>query len=177
MKVHEKPASLVRFGPFTANLHSGELWRDGVRIRLQIQPFEVLRTFLERPDELITREELQNKIWPSDTFVDFDQGLNKAVNKLRDALHDSADRPQYIETIPRRGYRFIAPVVVELPVATEPVVASVEPKRFATRPKVWALALTAGVLLTVLFFAVFENRSVELQSSNSIAGLPLLVQD
>src|SRR6266404_4347216 len=104
---------LVRFGVFTANLQSGELWKEGTRIRLQIQPFQILSIFLERPNELITREELQRKVWPSDTFVDFDQGLNKAINKLRDALHDTADNPRFIETIPRRGYRFIAPVVFD----------------------------------------------------------------
>ena len=99
---------LVRFGVFTANLSSGELWKSGFRIRLQTQPFQILEAFLERPNELITREELQRRIWPSDTFVDFEQGLNKAINKLRDGLQDTADKPQFIETVPKRGYRFIA---------------------------------------------------------------------
>src|SRR5437879_4142849 len=120
MSFPKNSSSLVRFGPFTANLHSGELWKGDVRIRLQTQPFHILSLFLERPNELITREELQRKVWPSDTFVDFDQGLNKAINKLRDALSDTADDPKFIETVPKRGYRFIAPVVVERePVSTE----------------------------------------------------------
>src|SRR5438309_7898633 len=77
--------SVLHFGAFTANLESGELWKHGIRIRLQIQPFQILTMLLERPNELVSREELQRKLWPSDTFVDFEQGLNKAVNKLRDA--------------------------------------------------------------------------------------------
>src|SRR5437879_10529179 len=113
MTLQEKPPSLARFGAFTADLRSGELWKEGVQLRMQIQPFQILSIFLERTNELITREELQGKVWPSDTFVDFDQGLNKAINKLRDALHDTADNPRFIETIPRRGYRFIAPVVFD----------------------------------------------------------------
>src|SRR6266478_2691020 len=103
---------LVRFGVFTANLQSGELWKEGTRIRLQIQPFQILSILLERPNELITREELQRKLWPSDTFVDFDHGLNKAINKLREALSDSADSPRFVETVARRGYRFLAEVKV-----------------------------------------------------------------
>jgi len=104
---------LVRFGLFQLDVATGELLRSGRRIRLQEQPFKVLTLLLERPSELITREELRQKLWPADTFVDFDDGLNAAVKKLRYALGDAADNPTFIETIPRRGYRFIAPVVVE----------------------------------------------------------------
>jgi DNA-binding winged helix-turn-helix (wHTH) protein len=87
-----------------------ELRKHGVPIRLQEQPFRVLATLAERPGEIVTREELRERIWPKDTFVDFDQSLNKAVNRVREALHDDAGTPQYVETVPRRGYRFIAPV-------------------------------------------------------------------
>ena len=101
---------VARFGLFEVHLRSGELRKDGRRIRLQEQPFDILVMLLERPGEVITREELRQKLWPADTFVDFDHGLNNAVNRLREALNDSADSPRYIETLPRRGYRFIATV-------------------------------------------------------------------
>src|SRR3954463_15739796 len=110
MTSRKNSSRFSRFGPFSVDLSSGELWREGIRIRLQVQPFEILRVFLERPNELITREELQNKIWQSDTFVDFERGLNKAINKLRDALCDTAENSHYIETVPKRGYRFRAQV-------------------------------------------------------------------
>lgn len=100
----------VRFGPYEADLHTHELWKFGTRIKLVGQPFEVLSILLSRPGELVTREELRGRLWPGDTFVDFNHGLNAAVNKLRDALSDSADSPRYVETLPRRGYRFIADV-------------------------------------------------------------------
>ena len=103
-------AHLVRFGVFEVNLKTGELRKQGIRIKLQDQPFQVLAMLLEKPGELVTREELQTRLWPKDTFVDFDHSLNKAVNKIRDALSDSANTPRYIETMARRGYRFIAPV-------------------------------------------------------------------
>lgn len=109
----EPLAQAVRmcFGPFEADLRSGELRKDGVRLKLQDQPFQVLVLLLEHAGDVVAREELRQRLWPADTFVDFDTGLNSAVKKLRDALADSADKPRYIETIPRRGYRFIAPVV------------------------------------------------------------------
>lgn len=96
-----------RFGPFELDLHTGELKRDGSRLRLQGQPAQFLVLLVSRPRELITREELRAKLWPEDTFVDFDHGLNNAVNRIREALGDSAASPRYIETIPRKGYRFI----------------------------------------------------------------------
>ncbi len=100
----------VRFGSFEANLNVGELHKQGIRLKLYDQPFQVLAMLISRPGELVTREEIQQKLWPSGTFVDFENGLNSAVNRLRDALGDSADEPKFIETVPRHGYRFIAPV-------------------------------------------------------------------
>src|SRR5215208_8199411 len=102
---------VVRFGPFELNRRTGELRKAGVRINLPDQPFQVLTRLLERPGELVTREELGQRLWPADTFVDFEHGLNAAVRRLRDALGDSAEMPRFIETLPRRGYRFIAPVL------------------------------------------------------------------
>src|SRR5579863_2415440 len=105
----------VRFGVFEADLRSGELRKHGVRIHLQRQPFKILSALVERPGELVTREELRQRIWGPETVVDFDHSLGSAVNKLREALCDSADTPQFIETLAKRGFRFIAavePIVV-----------------------------------------------------------------
>jgi len=100
----------ISFGLFEVDQHAGELRKQGLRIKLRDQPFQILLLLLARPGEVVSREELQKKLWPADTFVDFDRGLNKAVNHLRDALGDSAESPRFIETLPKRGYRFIAPV-------------------------------------------------------------------
>lgn len=101
---------IARFGVFEIDLAAGELRKNGVKLRLQEQPFQVLATLLERAGDVVTREELRQKLWPSDTFVDFDHSLNTAVNKVREALGDSASSPRYVETLARRGYRFLAPV-------------------------------------------------------------------
>jgi len=97
----------VRFGVFEVDLRAGELRKRGVKIKLQDQPFQILQILLERSGEVVTREEIRGRIWPADTFVDFDQGLNNAIKRLRESLSDSPDNPRFIETIPRRGYRFI----------------------------------------------------------------------
>ena len=103
-------SSFIRFGFFEVDQRSGELRRQGVKVKLQEQAFLVLQMLLEQPGEIVTRQELQNRIWPPDTFVDFEQGLNNAAKRLREALSDPADAPRFIETIPRRGYRFIASI-------------------------------------------------------------------
>jgi cholera toxin transcriptional activator len=104
---------IARFGVFELDLAAGELRKNGAKLRLQEQPFQVLALLLERAGDVVTREELRQKLWPADTFVDFDHSLNTAVNKLRETLGDSASSPRYIETLARRGYRFIAPVQTE----------------------------------------------------------------
>jgi len=101
---------IIRFSTFEIDLHAGELRQRGQKVKLQEQPLQILAALLERPGELVTREELRCKLWPADTFVDFDHGLNAAVKRLRDALGESAERPIFVETVARRGYRFIAPV-------------------------------------------------------------------
>src|ERR1700719_1837689 len=100
----------MRFGAFEASLQSGELRKHGLRIRVPGQPFKILAIFLEGTGEGVTRDELQKNLWAAATFVDFEHSLNSAVKKLREALGDSADNPRHIETLPRLGYRFIAPV-------------------------------------------------------------------
>src|SRR6185369_5638485 len=125
----------LRFGIFEADLRTGELRKRGARVRLQEQPFQVLAVLLTRPGDLVTRDELRGRLWTADTFVDFEHGLNKAINKVREALGDSAESPRFVETVPRRGYRFIADVtVVDL--------ESVPPETYA--PSTVGDTLTAG---------------------------------
>jgi DNA-binding winged helix-turn-helix (wHTH) protein len=127
------PVARYKFDEFEADLRAAELRRNGARLKLQLQPFQVLVALLERPKEVVTREELRQRLWPQDTFVDFDHGLNTAMVKLRDVLGDSASSPKYIETIAKRGYRFLGspeaileqpPVAVSQPPAVAPVAAT-----------------------------------------------------
>ena len=103
-------SKLARFGTFELDLNTGELTKNGRRLKLQEQPFRILSLLLQQPGQTITREQLKDALWPSDTFVDFDHSLNAAIAKLRQALGDSAENPRFIETLARRGYRFLAPV-------------------------------------------------------------------
>ena len=157
---------IILFGTFQARMDAGELFREGIRLKLGGQPFQVLEILLSRPGEVVTREELRTAVWQSDTFVDFDHGLNSAINKIRDALCDSASNPRFVETVPRRGYRFIAPVSqpeTNLPAAAITVVDPPErpphPAPPATNPpsRIWigaiagasaVLALVAGLSLS-----------------------------
>src|SRR5258708_747805 len=156
--------AVLRFGPFEVDLASGELHKHGVRLRLQEQPFQILVMLLENPGEVVTRDELRNKLWTSDTFVDFDVGLNNAVLRLRNALGDSADSPRFIETLPRRGYRFIAQVDAPVPTpiheSTGPSTAGYQQKtvpspadvsiQVATQPLGWPRARTIWTVGSVL---------------------------
>ena len=110
MEADTSSYQIVRFGAFEVDVRAGELRKNGLKIKLQQQPFQVLSVLLQRPGEVVTREELQKGVWPADTFVDFDRGLNKAINRVREALGDNAESPRFVETLPRRGYRFIAHV-------------------------------------------------------------------
>ena len=115
MEVLLRSRRVTRFGPFDVDLRAGELRKRGLKIRLQQQPFRVLALLLEHPGEVVTREELRQAIWPADTFVDFDEGLDATIYKLRNALGDSSENPRFVETLPRRGYRFITPVEEVVP--------------------------------------------------------------
>src|SRR6266480_91786 len=134
---------VVRFGVFQVDLRAGELFKQGIKIRLQQQPLRVLALLLEHPGEVVTREDLRQAIWPAGTFVESDVGLDAAIHKLRNALGDSAENPRLVETLPRRGYRFIAAVDgVAQPLEASP------PKR---KVLVWAggLAVAAALLLAL----------------------------
>jgi cholera toxin transcriptional activator len=146
MAVPQSNNRVVRFGVFEVDLSAGELRKNGVKLRLQGQPFQVLTLLLERSGEVVTREELQQKLWPSDTFVDFDHSLNTAINKVREALGDSASSPRYVETLARRGYRFIAPVQRESNAATVPAAQIPAPASDAAGPSSRAGAEPAAVI-------------------------------
>lgn len=163
--------SSIRFGIFELDLEAGELRRNGAKIRLQEQPFQILVSLLERPGKVVTRDELRKKLWPADTFVDFDHGLNAAIRRLREALDDSADTPRFVETVARHGYRFIAPVdVPRLPAAEGseriPPAASVPPQTSSSAviaaAKQHKLGVAAGLFagLIVLSAAAFGVYSL-----------------
>jgi DNA-binding winged helix-turn-helix (wHTH) protein/tetratricopeptide (TPR) repeat protein len=131
MPQHAPAGRIVRFGSFEADLQEGKLTKAGIRIRLQEQPFQILALLLERPGQLVTREEIRQKLWSRDTFVEFDDALNTAVRKLRAALNDSADNPRFLETVPRRGYRFVAPVAwAAEPRAVAPITSPVRQRPY-----------------------------------------------
>jgi TolB-like protein/DNA-binding winged helix-turn-helix (wHTH) protein len=141
-------ARRFRFGLFEADLNTSELRKSGLKIKLQEQPFQILALLLEHRGELVTREELRKELWPADTFVDFDVGLNVAVKKLRDAIGDSAENSRFVETIPRHGYRFISRVEEVSPVAAESRPPSMKTWR---RIAIWAGTLAvAGTLILLL---------------------------
>lgn len=127
----------IRFGLFEVDLQSAQLRKGGRKVKLQDQPFQILSMLLERPDQVVTREELRTALWPVDTFVDFDHGLNAAVKRLRDALGDSAENPRFVETLARRGYRFIAPVSIrqEILAPNSQSFPSREPRMRLLRPR------------------------------------------
>jgi len=173
----------LRFGVFEVDLRAGELRKHGLRIRLQQQPFQILEMLLRRPREVVTRDELRAALWPADTFVDFDHGLNKAINKIRDALGDSAESPRFVETVARRGYRFIAEVVsldgeADSSKELKPqsaVLASTapDPKRLQRLnfAKAVGLFFIVAAVVTLAWTVYARNRA--LPSIHSLAVLPL----
>src|SRR5690348_129232 len=128
------PILKYRFDEYEADLRAAELRRKGNRLKLQMQPFQVLVALLERPKDVVTREELRQRLWPEDTFVDFDHGLNTAVAKLRDVLGDSASSPRYIETVAKRGYRFLAAVQTQSDQPTKAPTPDVSPVHSSAAP-------------------------------------------
>ena len=185
-----RPAGRVVFRPFEVDFRTGELRKNGVRIRLQAQPFRILEMLVEHPGDVVTRDELKNKLWPAATFGDFDHGLNKAVNKIREALNDSAPNPRFIETVARRGYRFIAAVtVVDEPPRTVELLSGEEDEakrrierpaeNVPVRPRVskrfaWTvLGSCAALILAVIVMWRREAPAHRPSGIRSLAVLPL----
>ena len=157
-------AEILRFGTFEADLRAGELRKQGKRVKLQEQPFQVLTVLLQRPGDVVTREELRSQIWPEDTFVDFDNSLNTAINKLREALGDSADNPRFVETLPRRGYRFLAPVTGNDGAPTGTVAGAtttLTPRHRKTIAAVAVIVLVLGIGGALLWRARHQPRLTE----------------
>lgn len=160
----EDAARVFRFGVFEANEASGELRKHGVRIKLHSQPFQLLLMLLEKPSEVVTREEMRQRLWGSGTFVDFDHGLNTAVNKIREALDDSASTPRYVETVSGKGYRFIAPVIPpeqgsrpQVPVTGGAVLTTPEELPVASRTLVRALLLLVQAMYAGFYLGALAN--------------------
>jgi eukaryotic-like serine/threonine-protein kinase len=145
-------STVIRFGTFEANLRSGELRKHGTKLKLGDQPFSVLAILLAQPGDVVTREDLQKQLWPTDTFVDFDRGLNKAINRLRDALGDSADAPRFIETLPKRGYRFIGTIetagILNPPTTSPPYAAEIQPPTIKVPDKRRGAARTRNAIMS-----------------------------
>ena len=194
MTTNAQPSRRLRFDEFEIELRSGELWERGHRVRLQDQPFQVLSVLLERRGEIVTRDELKQILWPADTFVDFDDGLNTAIRKIRDVLGDSAEKPRFIETIPRRGYRFVGRLAdvrpAILPSLMEESKANSEqantgldlsdsavlaPQRTLLSGR-WRVLLTGVAALTVFSFALllYRSRSANTPKQPAVKSLAVL---
>src|SRR5262245_770242 len=179
MDLGETTPRVLRFGAFELDRRSGELRKDGLRVRLQEQPLRILEALLDSPGEPVTREVLRQRLWPDDTFVDFDSGLNRAINRLRAALGDEADNPRFVETLERRAYRFIAPVAAPeaVPPAPSSEPAEVPPRR-PRRLARWlggAAAAVALVALSISFAPALRRAAASTGRIpiRSLAVLPL----
>lgn len=178
-----------RFGPYELDPAEGKLSRDGIRVKLQDLPFRLLVLLLEKPGEVVTREEVRRRLWPQDTFVEFDNSLGVAVRKLREALHDNADTPLFVETVPRRGYRFLAPVSHEYPAGDlreaketppSPLEAELAERPSAavsSRPWFSRYGIAAGLVLLLVGFTIYEFRPVPRPSSGMVQAVGKLPPD
>jgi DNA-binding winged helix-turn-helix (wHTH) protein len=166
-----RSSGIVRFGVFEVDLRAGELYRAGHKIKLQIQPFHALALLLERPGEVVTREEFEKRLWPGDTFVDFDHSLNTAIKKLRQALGDNKEKPRFVETLPKRGYRFIG----------KPEHAAPPSPAKPPAPSSWVgqcARLRADGKLSFALVSVDEEAAAErekLEAASDDVGLSLLI--
>lgn len=169
-----RASRLIQFGDFSIDPHAGELFKKGTKIKLQQQPFQVLAILLERPGDLVTREELRERIWPADTFVDFDHSLNTAVKKLRQALGDGTQKPRFVETLPRKGYRFLGTVKGAAEVAPAPTV-----KRNAASKNVGRVFEVRGDGKEKYLLAAVDHASQKeqgrLDAANDDVGFSLLI--
>jgi TolB-like protein/DNA-binding winged helix-turn-helix (wHTH) protein/Flp pilus assembly protein TadD len=164
---------IVRFGLFQLDLKAHELHKAGVRVKLQDQPFRVLALLVDRAGQVVTREELQQKVWPTDVYVTFDQGVNNAIRKVRDALEDSADNPRFVETVARQGYRFIAPVNA---VQRRPLIPPFR-SRLHNRRNTALIGLTSAIVLAFLAYWTWQRSAMRAKSSSRRAVLAVLPFD
>jgi DNA-binding winged helix-turn-helix (wHTH) protein len=168
----------IRFGIFEVDLQAGELRKQGVKSKLQEQPFQLLQILLERPGEVVTREELRQRIWRADTFVDFEGGVNNAVKRLREALGDKAENPRFIETLPKRGYRFIGEVngsVQPIPAnRLRAAVSSLDVTRPSPKPLRKGVLIGIGIGLAALLLAIL---GLSTHSANDKASIHCRVAD
>ncbi|HUC55154.1 MAG TPA: transcriptional regulator [Candidatus Cybelea sp.] len=171
MSSPSRSSGMVRFGVFEVDLRAGELYKAGRKIKLQIQPFDALALLLERPGEVVTREEFEKRLWPRDTFVDFDHSLNTAIKKLRQALGDNKENPRFVETLPKRGYRFIG--------KAEYLAASLPAKAPAPSSGIGQLArLRSDGQVSFVLVSVDEEAAAErekLEAASDDVGLSLLI--
>ncbi len=171
MSSPRRSSGVVRFGDFEVDLRAGELYKAGHKIKLQIQPFHALALLLERPGEVVTREEFEKRLWPGDTFVDFDHSLNTAIKKLRQALGDNKVNPRFVETLPKRGYRFIGKL--EYAAATLPAKTSAPSSGVGQLAKLCADGKLSFALVSVDEEAAAERDKLEAASDD--VGLSLLI--
>jgi DNA-binding winged helix-turn-helix (wHTH) protein len=172
MALLPRSANVVKFDVFEVDLRAGELYKAGRKIKLQDQPFHVLAMLLERPGEVVTRDELQKRLWPADTFVDFDHSLNTAIKKLRQALGDDKKKPRFVETLPKRGYRFLA--IIKAPAA--PIALKPAPAASKWVGRVAKVSCEDG--LSFVLVAIDEVTAAErqkLDAANDDVGLSLLI--
>jgi DNA-binding winged helix-turn-helix (wHTH) protein len=172
MALLPRSANVVKFDVFEVDLRAGELYKAGRKIKLQDQPFQVLAMLLERPSEVVTRDELQKRLWPADTFVDFDHSLNTAIKKLRQALGDDKKKPRFVETLPKRGYRFLA--IIKAPAA--PIALKPAPASSKWVGRVAKVSCEDG--LSLVLVAIDEVTAAErqkLDAANDDVGLSLLI--
>jgi DNA-binding winged helix-turn-helix (wHTH) protein/Tol biopolymer transport system component len=173
----DQTGRVTRFGAFEIDLQAGELRKSGLRVKLQDQPFQILALLLERPGQVVTREELRQRLWPADTFVDYDHNLNSSIKKLRQALGDDSDNPRFVETLPRRGYRLIVPVAASIPLAGE-LAEEVPPARPEARDRTslyWFVAIGA-VIVTAGALAVWKT-GIQTPSSPKVIRFTALTSD
>lgn len=178
MAAPAQASPFYRFGVYEVDLRRGELRKHGTRVKIQDKPFQVLAVLLERPGEIVTRDELRERLWPADTYVEFDDGLNAAVKKLRSALNDSAGRPHYIETVPKHGYRFVAPLMTvgtnelaaDIPVNTANELVAATFREAVTRHplRTWIVVSVSCVLAAVLALVAFQHRNVEAHRAEAV---------
>jgi len=176
VSVSPSQRQLVKFGTFELDLAAGEIRKAGMKLKLAPQPFQILQVLLERPHEVVTREEFRERVWPDNTFVDYELALKKAINRLREILGDSAESPRFIETVPRRGYRFIArldaPVIPPKPAPLEPESIPENPK-----PHWWkrnaAIAVAACVGVAGLLYPRIAPQIERLWRLNELQHLTI----